>query len=44
MGEDLKVDDGSVTLQIKGDGPLGAIMQTAERTRPRAAVAVLDIL
>ncbi len=26
MGSQLKVEDGSVTIQIKGDGPLGAIV------------------
>ena len=26
MGSQLKVEDGSVTVQIKGNGPLGAIV------------------
>ena len=26
MGSQLKVDDGSVTVQVRGDGPLGTIV------------------
>jgi len=30
MGDDLKVEDGSVTLQIKGNGPLGAVLAVSD--------------
>lgn len=30
MGDELKAEDGSVTLQIRGDGPLGAIIAVAD--------------
>lgn len=30
MGSQLKVDDGSVTVQVRGDGPLGTIVCVAD--------------
>ncbi len=30
MGDELKEDDGSVTLQVRGDGPLGAITAVSD--------------
>lgn len=38
MGSQLKVEDGSVTVQIKGNGPLGAIVCVGDSMAMCAAI------